>query len=115
MAWIDRLIDSAPGKPEGVGALLVVLGGAVAVGVGLMLGNLPLLATGAAVLAVGRLGPAWYAMKQTANPPDTARSASRKADEGAAVDAFVQRMEAEGRYQAMVVANDEHPLRGRSR
>jgi hypothetical protein len=113
MAWIDRLIDCVPGTPEGVGAL-AMLGGAVGVGVALMLANLPL-AIGAAVLSVGGLGPAWYAMKQPANRPDTARSAALEADEDAAVTAFVQRMEAEGRYQAMVVANDERPLRARSR
>src|SRR5580704_14006975 len=101
MAWIDRLIGSVPGTPEGV-AGLVMLVGAVATGAALMLANLPL-AIGAAVLSVGGfIGPAWYAMKQTANRPDTARSAALEADEDAAVTAFVRRMEAVEQFQAMV-------------
>jgi hypothetical protein len=112
MAWIDRLIDFMPDTPEGVGGLAMLVG-SVAAGAALMLANLPL-AVGAVVLSVGGfLGPAVYAMKQKATPPDPALSASLEAQEDAAVDAFVLRMEAEGRYQAMV-ANERRRLRSRS-
>ena len=113
MAWINRLIDSMPDTPEGVGAL-AMLGGVGGMGVALMLANLPLAIGAAAVWVAGCFAPALYAMRETANPPATARSAAVEAQEDAAVDAFVLRMEAEGRYQAMVAqrtpATQSHPL-----
>jgi hypothetical protein len=111
MAWIDRLTDHVPNMPESVGTWALI-GGAVGMGAALILANLPL-AIGALVLTIaGGVGPALSAMKREKPPPEANLSPSQEAEEDAAVTAFVRRMEAAERFQAMA-ASEERPPCGR--
>ena len=86
--------------------------GAASGGVALMLLNIPLAMGAVGLWVAGFIGPGMYAIKKTANPRNAGPSVTLEEQEDAAVDAFVHRMEAGGRYQAMI-ANDERLRQGR--